>query len=406
MNASHPDSVPSSLPPSHDLVESDFQPAARSVLVIAFGPFVFASLVLFACWAAVAMGKWTDHQGLLLLAPILLVLLVLAIAAIIRNSRQYQLSRHRVRAAGGVLARFAVEARLEDIRSVVVTRSVPQRLLGLGSIELSTAGIGPAILWRDVARPADRAEEVRRAIDASRVNGGARVEGANAPIASHAPSRPIHTPVIPIPSQSGAVPRRLPVIGLAGGIGAGKSTVAKSFERHGCFVIDSDARARAALDRPDVRDTLVRWWGDSILAPDGRADRSKIAAIVFADPEQRARLERLVHPIVREDRAAMIREALAAGARAAIVDAPLLFEAGVDAECDCVVFVDAPHEQRLDRVRQTRAWDEAELNRREASQLPLDDKRRRSRHIVDNSGKLGGIDTQIARILALIEAGG
>ena len=102
----------------------------------------------------------------------------------------------------------------------------------------------------------------------------------------------------------------------------------------------------------------------------------------------------------------MILEALTAGARAVIVDAPLLFEAGVDAECDCVVFVDAPREQRLERVRQTRGWDEPELSRREASQLPLDEKRRRSQHIVDNSGKLGGIQTQVAKILASVGADG
>ncbi len=396
MNEPHPDSVPRAHA-SQDLVESDFRPAARSVIVIAFGPLVWAVLFLAACWTVVAVSRWPDHQGLLLLGPVVIILLVLVIAAIIRNSRQYQLSRHRVRAAGGVFSRFSAEVRLEDIQSVVVTRSVPQRLLALGSIDMSAAGIGPTIVWRDIARPEDRAEEVRRAIDASR---------ANTPFAGLARARPIHSPVIPGAFQSNDSPRRLPVIGLAGGIGAGKSTVAKSFERHGCFVIDSDARAKAALDRPEVRDTLVKWWGDSILSADGRADRSKIAAIVFADPEQRARLEQLVHPIVREDRAAMIREALAAGSRAVIVDAPLLFEAGVDTECDCVVFVDAPREQRLERVQQTRGWDEQELNRREASQLPLDDKRLRSRHIVENSGKLGGIDAQVGRILASIEAGG
>lgn len=400
MSTEEPDSV--SRPPADaDIVELDIHPAGRSVLLIAGGWLWIAMLVLAACWWAFFSDWWIDARGLLLLGPIGLLLIILAIAAIIRSARRYQLSRHRVRCAWGVFSRVVVEARLEDIRNIAVVRTLPQRVLGLGTLELTTAGLGPSVIWSHIARPADLAQQVRRAIDGSRAK----------PIAAVAPfSRPIHTPVFPTPTTPTPGPvqsdtRRIPVIGLAGGIGAGKSTVANAFARLGCFVIDSDARAKAALDRPEVRSQLVQWWGEPVLAPDGRVDRSKIAAIIFADPEQRQRLEHLVHPIVREDRAAMIREALAAGARAVIVDAPLLFEAGVDAECDTVVFVDAPREQRLERVRQARQWDEQELARREASQLPVDEKRRRSRFVVENSGKLGGIDAQVAGILSAIEAG-
>jgi dephospho-CoA kinase len=394
MNESQPDSVarPSATP---DLVELDLRPAGRSVLLIG-GFWLAMSIVIWAiCWAAVVWNWWPQGIGILVLGPLAAVIMVLAIAAIIRNCFRYQLSRHRVRSAWGVFSRVAVEARIDDIRNVAIARSFPQRLMGLGTIEMNTAGFGPSVVWMHVARPADLADQIRRCIDAARAT--PLSEGS-------APNRPIHPLVFPIPPDPVAKPRRLPVIGLSGGIGAGKSAVARAFERLGCFVIDSDARAKAALDRADVRETLVQWWGDAVLASDGRIDRSRIAAIIFADPEQRRKLEQLVHPIVREDRAAMIRQALAAGARAVIVDAPLLFEAGVDAECDTVVFVDTPREQRLERLRQTRNWDEAELARREASQLPVDEKRRRSKHVVENSGKLGGIDSQVARILAAIEA--
>ncbi len=396
MSTADPDSV--SRPPADaDIVELNIHPAGRSILLIAGGWLWLAVLLWAACLWAFFNDWWIDARGLLLLGPIGLMLVILAIAAIIRNAWHYQLSRYRVRSAWGVFSRVAVEARLEDIRNIAVVRTLPQRILGLGTLELTTAGLGPSVIWSHIARPADLAEQVRRAIDGSR----AKPSAAVVPF-----TRPIHIPVFPTPSNS-AQPgvRPVPVIGLAGGIGAGKSTVASAFARLGCFVIDSDARAKAALDRPEVRSQLVQWWGESILAPDGRIDRSKIAAIIFANPEQRHRLEQLVHPIVREDRAAMIREALAAGARAVIVDAPLLFEAGVDSECDTVVFVDAPREQRLERVRQTRQWDEPELARREASQLSVDEKRRRSQFIVENSGKLGGIDAQVAGILSAIEAG-
>ncbi len=378
-----------------DIVEVDIRPAGRSVLLIA-GVWLWLALLLWAvCWLAVIQNWWPDAHAPLILGPIGLVLVVLALAAIVRNAMRFQLSRHRVRAAWGVLSRVAVEARLEDIRNIAVVRSFTQRLLGLGSIELITAGLGPLVVWAHVARPSDLAEQLRTSIDAARAR--------TSPQATM-PARPIHARMHPSSTISGA--RRLPVIGLAGGIGAGKSTIAHAFARHGCFAIDSDARAKAALDRPEVSRQLVEWWGSSVLLPDGRVDRSKIAAIIFADPEQRRKLEQIVHPIVREDRAAMIREAVAAGARAVIVDAPLLFEAGVDAECDTVVFVDAPREQRLERVRKHRQWDEQELARREASQLSVEEKRRRSGHVVDNSGKLGGVDEQVGRVLTLIEAGG
>ena len=396
MSTAEPDSVPRP-PADADIVELDIHPAGRSVLLIAGGWLWLALLLWASCWWAFFNDWWIDARGLLLLGPIGFFLVVLAIAAIIRNAWHYQLSRHRVRSAWGVFSRVAVEARLEDIRNITVVRTFSQRILGLGTLELITAGLGPSVVWSHIARPADLAEQVRRATDGSR----AKPTAAVAPFA-----RPIHAPVFPTPSNPAQpATRGLPVIGLAGGIGAGKSTVANAFARLGCFVIDSDARAKAALDRPDVRSQLVQWWGEPILTTDGRVDRSKIAAIIFADSEQRRRLEQLVHPIVREDRAAMIREALAARARAVIVDAPLLFEAGVDAECDTVVFVDAPRQQRLERVCQTRQWDEQELARREASQLPVDEKRRRSGFVVENSGKLGGIDAQVAGILSAIEAG-
>jgi dephospho-CoA kinase len=398
MTSAHPDSVARPAAGA-DIVEVEIRPAGRSVLLIA-GLWLWLTLLLWAaCWLAVIQDWWPDARALLLLGPIGLLLMVLSIAAIIRNAMRFQLSRHRVRAAWGVFSRVTVEARLEDIRNIAVVRSFAQRLLGLGTIELTTAGIGPSVVWLHIARPDDLAARVRYCIDSSR----ASPPSASSPSATPAPVRPIHAPVFPSPSTPAA--KRLPVIGLAGGIGAGKSTVAQAFARQGCFVIDSDARAKAALDRPDVRRQLVEWWGDSILSSDGRVDRSKIAAIIFADPEQRRRLEQLVHPIVREDRATMIREALAAGARAVVVDAPLLFEAGVDSECDTIVFVDAPREQRLERVQRTRQWDEQELARREASQLSVEEKRRRSGHVVENSGKLGGIDEQVGRILTLIEAG-
>jgi len=198
---------------------------------------------------------------------------------------------------------------------------------------------------------------------------------------------------------------RLIRIGLTGGIGAGKSAVAAAFAELGCVVSDSDAGAKAALRTRRVRDELVRWWGTEILGDDGFPDRGRIAKIVFDDPTQRTRLEGLIHPILHEEREALAANAAQAGAPAMIIDAPLLLEVGLDKECDAIVFVDATREARLDRVMRTRGWDALELDRREAAQLPLDEKRRRSGYVIVNDGDRAKLLTEAERVLERVRLG-
>lgn len=192
------------------------------------------------------------------------------------------------------------------------------------------------------------------------------------------------------------------VIGLAGGIGSGKSAVARAFAALGCAVIDSDEEAHAALDRPDVRAEIARWWGPAALTPDGRVDRARVAQIVFRDDAQRKRLEGLIHPLLRTTRAAAIDAARRAGAPAVILDAPLLYEAGLEAECDAVVFVDAPREARLARVQASRGWTETELDRREGAQRPLDEKRLDAEHVIRNDAGEAALAQRVADALAVI----
>lgn len=177
--------------------------------------------------------------------------------------------------------------------------------------------------------------------------------------------------------------RRPPVIGLAGGIGAGKSVVARLLADLGCLVSDSDADARAVLADPAVIETLRSWWGSRVVGDDGAIDRGEVARRVFDDPPERRRLERLMHPLIHARRRARF-ESGPAGVRAYVIDAPLLFEAGLDAECDAVIFVDAPREVRRDRVRRHRGWDDTELDRREAAQWPIERKRDRATAVIEN----------------------
>lgn len=200
---------------------------------------------------------------------------------------------------------------------------------------------------------------------------------------------------------------RVPVIGIVGGIGSGKSEVARALGRLGCVVTDSDVQAREILTRPIVRERLVEWWGQSVLGVDGRVDRAAVAKIVFSDPASRRRLEELVHPLIHAERRALIERVAKEGTGtvpAVIVDAPLLFEAGVDRECDAVIFVDAPWEVRLKRVKRTRGWDAAELERREAAQLPLEEKRRRSGFVVDNGGSRADVEGRAREVLERVRA--
>lgn len=194
----------------------------------------------------------------------------------------------------------------------------------------------------------------------------------------------------------------MPVIGIVGGIGAGKSEVGRILQRLGCVVSDSDVGARAALEEDEVRRTLIGWWGPGVYDAAGRADRAAIGRIVFADASQRTRLEGVIHPRLKVGREAMKAAAEAGGARAFIIDAPLLFEAGLEAECDAVIFVDSPAEQRLARVGATRGWDEAEWRRRESAQLTLEEKRRRSGYAVANSTDRTDLERQVRTVLEAI----
>lgn len=193
----------------------------------------------------------------------------------------------------------------------------------------------------------------------------------------------------------------LPIIGLAGGIGAGKSTVAGILADLGCLVVDSDRLARQCLAEPEVRDQIVSWWGPAVANPDGSINRAAVAGIVFARPRERKRLESLVHPRIEARRRVLFDQA-PAGTLALVIDAPLLFEAGLAEECDAVVFVETDRATRLARLEASRGWNDQKLREREESQLALDEKRRRSDYVIINGGDLPELTEQISRILSEI----
>lgn len=192
------------------------------------------------------------------------------------------------------------------------------------------------------------------------------------------------------------------MIGLVGGIGSGKSLVGSIMAGFGCLVCHSDELGRAALGDPAIRAELVRWWGHGVLGPNGEIDRSAVARIVFADPAERRRLESLVHPWIESVRRTTFAAA-PPGTRALVIDAPLLLEVGLDRECDTVLFIESPRADRLRRVRESRGWDEAELDRREAAQWPLDRKRAAAHHVLVNAGDLPALRSEVQKALETAE---
>jgi dephospho-CoA kinase len=199
--------------------------------------------------------------------------------------------------------------------------------------------------------------------------------------------------------------RKKPIIGLCGGIGAGKSQVAEVFERCGCLVISSDRLNHEVLREPEVLAALVSWWGEAVVDAAGGPRRERIAEIVFEDPEQKARLEELVYPLIARRRAAMIGAVEDNSAiKAIVLDSPLLFESNLDHECDSVVFVHASEARRIQRLWASRGWDAEELRRRERWQLSLALKRTRSDFVVDNDGPTEDLYPQVTDILRAIVA--
>jgi dephospho-CoA kinase len=195
-----------------------------------------------------------------------------------------------------------------------------------------------------------------------------------------------------------------PVIGLGGGIGSGKSTVARELEALGCAVIDADRIGHDLLRDPDVKSELVRRFGQAILLGEsGAVDRQALGRRVFANPEDLSRLNAVMHPRIRAEMVRRIGESSAQTAvKAIVLDAALLLETDWHDLCDVLVYVSAPDEQRAQRVAESRAWDQADWKSRENSQKPLDTKAAAADYIVENSSSLSRLRELVQSIFERI----
>lgn len=197
------------------------------------------------------------------------------------------------------------------------------------------------------------------------------------------------------------------VIGLVGGIGSGKSLVARLIAERGGVVIDADRLGHELLREPEVKERVRALWGEGVFDEAGEVDRRRLARAVFSaeggSPGIQA-LNRIVHPeLIRRVTEAVERARRQGRCRWVVVDAALLLEWGLERLCDVVVFVEAPPEVRRRRLSSARGWSAEEVARREASQLPLGEKRARAQRVLVNVGSPEALSREVDELLAAVE---
>jgi dephospho-CoA kinase len=190
------------------------------------------------------------------------------------------------------------------------------------------------------------------------------------------------------------------VIGILGGVAGGKSLVAGQLGELGAGLLDADGAGHEVLRLPQIEAALQRRWGRRVCGADGRIDRQRVAEIVFAapphGPAERKYLEELTHPEIGRLLQQQAEALAASGTAVAVLDAPLLLEAGWDRLCGRLIYVDAPRQVRLSRAL-ARGWSQEDFAAREAAQESLDAKRKRADLVVDNSGSPQETRVQVER---------
>lgn len=197
------------------------------------------------------------------------------------------------------------------------------------------------------------------------------------------------------------------LVGLTGGIGSGKSTVARRLRELGCVVIDADEVAREVVAPGEpALDDLVERFGSSILRADGTLERSALARVAFADQEARADLDRITHPRIAARIAERVQELGSAPDvgpdQLVVVDHPLLVETGQTDRFDAVVVVLADAELRVRRLIDGRGLDESDARARIRAQADDHERRAAASHVIDNDGDLTALRAQVDALHAAL----
>ena len=194
-------------------------------------------------------------------------------------------------------------------------------------------------------------------------------------------------------------------VGLTGGIGSGKSEVARRLAEHGAVLIDADVAARRVVEpgSPGLAQVAAAF-GDEVLRPDGSLNRERLGEIVFGDPGLRAKLNAIVHPLVRDWMQKAERAAVQADGDAIVVhDVPLLAESRGTTGFDAVIVVDVPPDLQLDRLVSLRGMAADQARARMAAQASRVQRLAVADIVIDNSGSLDDLDRRVAEVWADLE---
>jgi len=199
------------------------------------------------------------------------------------------------------------------------------------------------------------------------------------------------------------------VIGLTGGIGTGKSEVARIFQELGAVLINADQIGHQAYTlHSEIWQEVVKAFGEEILQPNGEIDRKKLGSIVFADPDQLTRLNQIMHPRMARMVAQQVQELREQGADVVVVEAALLFEAGWDSLVGEVWSTESPEYLVIKRLQSRSGLSQEEAKKRIGSQMSGEERKSRSQVVVDNSGDLIELERVVRsiwdrRVKAIVE---
>ncbi len=195
------------------------------------------------------------------------------------------------------------------------------------------------------------------------------------------------------------------LIGLTGGIGSGKSTVAQLLVQEGWVLVDADRIARDIVEpgQPALTE-LAEAFGQDILLPDGSLDRGLLASRAFASAEKTAVLNSITHPRIQEETQARFEAARQGGAEFVVYDMPLLVDKGLHRDMDATIVVDVDAEERVRRLVEYRGLEESDARRRIAAQIPDDVRRAAADFVIDNNGPREALDGQVAGVVEKLHA--
>jgi dephospho-CoA kinase len=193
-----------------------------------------------------------------------------------------------------------------------------------------------------------------------------------------------------------------PIIGILGGIGSGKSTVAAEFAKLGCKVIDADKIAHELLDEPAVKEKVVGLFGQAILDSAGKIVREKLAEVVFTDADKLSSINEIIHPIVLQRAEKLIKKYNSQNqVKAIILDMPLLVEVGWDKRCNKLIFVNCDQKLRLNRAKKL-GFDKNQVKIRENFQISLDNKANLADNTIENNSDFSVLAKQVVNIFSYI----